>query len=113
MSIVLVVEQPEAFNPVTVYVLVTDGVTDIVVVVNDPGAQVYDVPPLAVNVELNPEHNVADDATILIVGFAYTIKFTVLVLVQPKVLVPVTVYIVVAVGLTATGVPVIPPGAQV
>lgn len=40
------------------------------VVVNDPGAQVYDIPPLAVNVELKPGHKVDDDAAILIVGFA-------------------------------------------
>lgn len=59
--------------------------------VNDPGVQVYDVPPLAVNVELKLGHNVADDAEIFTVGFANTVKVIALVLVQPKALVPVTV----------------------
>ena len=58
------------------------------------------LPPLAVKVELLPLHITGADGVIEMVGPAITLTVTVPVLWQPLLLVPVTVYSVVAVGFT-------------
>ena len=78
-----------------------EGVTAIGLPVIAPGFQVYEVAPLAVKVELCPEQIVVLDAEAFTTGKALTVTETVFVLVQPAV-VPVTVYTVNTVGLTAT-----------
>ena len=77
-----------------------------------PGFQVYEFAPVAVKVELNPIHTAVGVAAGTTVGNGTTIKFTVRVTLQPKLLVPVTEYKVVAVGLTAVTLPPITPGFQ-
>jgi hypothetical protein len=80
--------------------------------VNGPGVQVYVENPPAVKVALDPAHNVLLDATAVKVGLD-TITGRVIVFVHPKALMPVTVYVVVTVGVTTTGLLVDPPGFQV
>ena len=75
--IVLFDEQP-AVVPVTVYVVVIDGVTAITVVVCEPGNQAYVVAPLAVKVVLCPAQILKDDAEIFVVGVGVTFIVTVL-----------------------------------
>jgi len=112
MSIVLVDVQPKGVEAVTVYKVLDDGVTVIDEPVNGPGVQVYVENPPAVNVALDPAHNVLLDATAVNVGLD-TITGLVLILVHPKALIPVTVYVVVTVGVTINGLLVDPPGLKV
>ncbi len=88
--IVLVDVQPNGVEAVTVYTVLDNGVTVIDAPVNGPGVHVYVENPPAVNVTLDPAHNVLLDATVVNVGLE-TITGRVLILVQPKALIPVTV----------------------
>ena len=84
--------------PVTVYVVVDDGDAEN----DDPlpeGLHEYDVAPLADTVVLLPLQIVGEDAEADTSGTAFTVTVTVLVFVHPL-LVPVTVYVVVAEGET-------------
>lgn len=77
--------------PVTVYTVVAVGETTVVVPDNAPGFHVYDVAPLPVNVADCPAQIAVGFDIAVTVGFGFTTKFTVLVAVQPKVVVPTTV----------------------
>jgi len=84
---------PAAFVPVTVYVVVTKGVTAIADKV-EPVLHKYVLAPLADKISVVPEHiEVEGSASILTVGEAFTITFTVagVVLLQPAAVVPTTV----------------------
>jgi hypothetical protein len=100
-------EQPDAFVPVTVYVVLTVGETVIAFVVC-PVPQRYDVPPVAVSVIDVPAQGVLFDAEMFIVGVVPMVIVFVAVFVQPAAFVPVTVYVVVAVGVTVILEPVCP-----
>jgi hypothetical protein len=63
--------------------------------------------PLAVSVVLLPVHIEGAEGLIVTTGKGLTVTVTVAVLVQPAALVPVTVYVVVAVGDAVTVVPVV------
>lgn len=110
---VAVLWHPAADVPVTVYVVVAEGVTVTLVPVRLPGCQVQLGDPVAVSVDGVPEHTVAGDAVALITGTGSTVTVTVAVLVHPVGVVPVTVYVVVADGVTVTLVPVRLPGCHV
>jgi len=71
------------------------------------------VAPLAVKVAELPLQIAVGLETMVKVGVGNTRILTVLVLVQPEALVPVTVYTVVAVGVTVTLVPIKLPGTHV
>jgi hypothetical protein len=90
---VIVLVQPAADVPVTVYVVVVAGlaVTDVPVVPLSPvpGSQVYVDAPVGVNVADVPSHIVA--AGTVTTGIGLTVTITVEVLVQPAADVPVTV----------------------
>ena len=107
---VAVLLQPLAFVPVTVYVVVLAGFT-IGLPLKLPGIQLYVVPPVALRVEEAPAQIVAGDALAPIVGKGFTVIVLVAELLQPLAFVPVTVYVVVAAGVT-TGEPVKFPGIQ-
>jgi len=68
--------------------------------------------PPAVKTELAPEHIVDGDAEAVTVGVGLTVTVTDFVPVQPSVLVPVTVYVVVLVGETVLELPVPRPPDQ-
>lgn len=72
----------------------------------------YVVAPDAVSVVELPEQIVVFDAVVVTVGVVLTVINCVVVLVQPLAAVPVTVYVVVVVGETVTGLPVNDPGIQ-
>ena len=88
---VLVFVQPTRLVPVTVYVVVTVGETTVVAPVIAPVFHVKVIAPPAVKVALFPAHIVVGLETAVTVGVGRTIRFNVLVLVQPEALVPVTV----------------------
>ena len=68
--------------------------------------------PLAVNTEVAPLHIAAGLADAVTVGNGFTVTLTVVVPVHPVVLVPVTVYVVVALGVTVLLAPVPNPPDQ-
>jgi hypothetical protein len=70
---------------------------------------VYVIAPLGVSVEQKVRQMAVGLAATVIVGFGLTVTSTVLVPAQPPVL-PVTVYVVVIVGVTVTGLPPSEPG---
>jgi hypothetical protein len=111
--LVAIFVQPVALVPVTVYVVVAVGDT----VTDDPdklpGFQVYVAAPFAVSVVVPPEQIVLNDALLLTEGRGLTVIVLVAIFVQPVALVPVTVYVVVAVGDTVTEDPDKLPGFQV
>jgi hypothetical protein len=73
---VAVLEHPAPFEPVTVYVVVTDGETPTLVPLNDPGIQVYVAAPAPVSVAVLPTHiGPLDDA--VTVGGGPTVTVTV------------------------------------
>jgi len=110
---VAVLVQPFAPVPVTVNVVVVEGETTMFAPVNDPGIQVYDVPPDAMSVAALPEQIVGLVVVTVMFGAGFTVIVRVAVFVQPFAFVPVTVYVVVPVGETVTGLPVSDPGIQV
>jgi hypothetical protein len=105
-------ELQPAEAPLTVYTVVLVGDTTAELPLSTPGFHVYEVAPVAVKVELNPIHTAVGEAAGTTVGKGTTIKFMVRVTLQPKLLVPVTEYKVVAVGLTAATLAAITPGFQ-
>jgi hypothetical protein len=98
---------PLAAVTVTKYVVVVVGATTILGDV-EPSDHRYEIPPVAVNVAICPEHTMGGEA--VEVAFIWlTVTVTLAVLVQLKVLVTVTVYVVVVVGLCVTTW-LVPPG---
>ena len=91
---------PAVLVPVTVYVVVALSVTVLLAPVPNPPDQLYVFAPLAVNSELAPEHIAVGLADADTVGNGFTITLTVAVPVHPAALVPVTVYVVVELGVT-------------
>jgi hypothetical protein len=71
-------------------VVFTVGDTTILLPVNAPGFHVYVVAPLAVSVALLPIQMLGEVAEAVTVGFGVTLRLTVLVVGQPKPLIPVT-----------------------
>ena len=71
------------------------------------------VAPFAVKVEEAPIQIAVGFARAVIVGTGVTTRLNVVVLVQPKAVLPVTVYTVVAVGVTTIAEPVKAPGFHV
>jgi hypothetical protein len=100
------------FAPITVYVVLAEGLTTTLAPVKLPGFQVYEAAPDAVKVVCAPAQITVGLALAVTVGFGLTVRASVLVLVQLLV-VPVTVYIVVEEGDTVTLDPVRFPGFQV
>jgi hypothetical protein len=88
---VCVVAQPSVFVPTTEYVVVVAGVTETEEPVNAPGFHVYEVAPLAVNVEVLPGQITVGDTEAIIVGVAMMVIAMVPVEVHPAALAPVTV----------------------
>lgn len=109
---VAVFEQPEEV-PVTVYVVVEDGLTETEVPESAPGIQLYVDAPEAVIVVLLPAQIAAEVVIVVTVGVGLTVMVRVAVFVQPFAPVPVTVYVVVVAGETVTVVPVSAPGFHV
>jgi hypothetical protein len=83
-----------------VYVVVALGVTVLLAPLPNPPDQLYVFAPLAVNTEVAPLHIAAGLAVAVTVGNGLTVTLTVAVPEHPAVLVPVTVYVVVALGVT-------------
>jgi hypothetical protein len=92
-------EHPAELNPVTEYVVVDPGLTKILDDVA-PVLHVYEFAPEALNVTELPAHIAFADALTVTDGKAFTVTATVATLVHPPAPVPVTVYVVVEVGLT-------------
>ena len=88
--------------PVTVYIVVFSGVTCLLLPSPRLLSQVYEVAPVAVSVALKPAH-IGLTGLILTGGQLLTVTVTVAVLEQPLAPVPVTVYVVVPVGVTVYG----------
>ena len=65
------------------------------------------VAPVAVSVDDPPGHTEAGDAAAVTTGIGFTVIVTVAVLTHPAAEVPVTVYVVVAVGVAVTEAPVV------
>lgn len=78
-----------------------------------PGFHVNEVAPIAPIVAVLPAQIVVDAAPTVNVGIGLTVSDTVCEFVHPLIELPVTVYIVVAVGVTTVAVPVNAPGFQV
>lgn len=97
--------------PVIVYTVVDDGVavTLAPVVADNPlaGSQVYAAPPDAVSVVDEPLQIGLTPALTVMVGNAFTVTDIEAVLLQPAALVPVTVYVILLVGLAVTVAPVV------
>jgi len=74
---------------------------------------VYDVAPKADKVAVLPTQIAVVLKAAVTVGFATTIKLTVVLAIHPNVVVPDTEYVVVTVGDTLTGDPINAPGFQV
>jgi hypothetical protein len=98
--IVAVSKQPAEEVPITVYVVEALGETEIDAPVWLPGDQAYVVAPLAVNNVDSPLHIIGSLVLAKTLGSVLTVTVIMLVLTQPALLVPVTVYVVVAVGDT-------------
>ena len=92
--------------------VVTVGLTVTEAVVEPPGFQVYVLAPLAVSAVEFPIQMPGVGLEIATVGKALTVMAAVVELVHTP-LAPVSVYVVVTVGLTATVAVVAPPGLQV
>jgi len=96
--------QPAADVPVTVYVLVEAGLT-LIDVPDVPVLHAYVLAPDPVRVELLPAQILPGDAEAVTVGIGDTVTETEAVFEQPAEDVPVTVYVVVDVGVTESEVP--------
>jgi hypothetical protein len=111
VSITVAVEvQPAPLVPVTVYVVVVIGLTVTVCPVRFPGIQEKEAAPFAVSVLLCPVQIAGGEAETVTLGRGFTVRITVVVLLQPFPSVPVTVYVAVAVGHTLTFAPLKLPG---
>ena len=71
------------------------------------------MPPSAVKVAVEPKHIAVGLELAVTVGLNITVIAMVFVAIQPKAVVPDTVYTVLVIGLTVTVVPIEPPGFQV
>ena len=112
-SRVAVFVQPVAVKvPVTVYVVVEVGDTVIEPPLNEPGIHVYVFAPVPVIVTDEPIQIAVEDVVVPVGGKGFTVIVLVAVVIQPVALVPVTVYVVVAVGATFTEAPLKLPGIQ-
>jgi hypothetical protein len=98
--------------PVTVYVVVEVGDTVLLEPLPKPPDQLYVLAPLALIVELLPVHMDVGLADAVTVGNGFTVTLTVAVPVHPAALVPVTVYVVVVLGVTVLLTPVPNPPDQ-
>lgn len=112
-EIVLVFTHPLAFVPLTVYNVVVLGVTLTLLPEIEPGIHVYVTAPVDERVEELPEQILVGLALAIIVGLGIIFIVIVLLEVQPNVFEPVTVYVVVTLGVTVIELPVNPPGAHV
>jgi hypothetical protein len=101
--------QPFAPVPVTVYVVVVVGETVTGFPLKLPGIHVYEVAPEPVRSVEPPLQMVGLVAVAVTVGVGFTVTVTCAWLEHPP-LVPVTVYVVVVVGVTVTGFPLRFPG---
>ena len=108
---VAVPEHPSDVIPVTVYVVVPVGDTVLELPLPKLCDQLYVFAPLAVNTELAPLHIAAGLADALTDGNGFTVTLTVAVPVHPAVVVPVTEYVVVELGVTVM-LAVLPPVFQ-
>ena len=99
-----------ALLPFKVYIVVAEGLTFIVLPVRFPGLQVYVLAPLAVKVAEFPLQIVAEltDST----GLGMTVTVAVTGVAEQLALLPFSVYIVVAAGLTVIMFPLKFPGLQ-
>jgi len=97
---VAVPEHPSDVIPVTVYVVVPVGDTVLELPLPKLCDQLYVFAPLAVNTELAPLHIAAGLAVAVTDGNGFTVTLTVAVPVHPAVVVPVTEYVVVELGVT-------------
>lgn len=86
----LVAVHAPPFDPVTVYTVVTVGVTILVLPVTAPGIQVYVVAPTAVKVEASPLQIIVGEAVAVNVIPGVTTTLTVFVPIHPELL-PLTV----------------------
>jgi len=102
---------PAVLVPVTVYVVVALGVTVLLAPLPNPPDQLYVFAPLAVSTEVAPLHIAAGLAVALTDGNGFTVTLTVAVAVHPAVVVPVTEYVVVELGVTVM-LAVLPPVFQ-
>ena len=102
---------PAVLVPVTVYVVVPVGDTVLEFPLPKVCDQLYVFAPLAVSTEVAPLHIAAGLAETLTVGKEFTVTLTVAVPVHPAVLVPVTEYVVVVLGVTVM-LAVLPPVFQ-
>ena len=109
---VFVFTHPLASVPVTVYVVVAEGETETVVPLSDPGIQSYVFAPTPVSEAEVPLQIEEGEPEAVTVGREFTVTDTVCVFVHPNEDVPVTVYVVFAVGETTTDEPDIDPGIQ-
>jgi hypothetical protein len=107
------VEEHVPLVPVTVYVVVEDGLTVTEVPLSAPGFHVYVVAPDAVSVVDVPSQMVIADGETVTVGVGTTVTVTCAEEVQPFAAVPTIVYVVVAAGVTVTVVPLNAPGFHV
>lgn len=98
-TVALAVLVAPAFVPVQEYVVVVAGLTTMLAEVS-PVLHTYVSAPEAVNVVDCPSQIVEGDATIETLGKAITTMVTCAVFEQPFTSVPVTVYVVVTLGLT-------------
>jgi hypothetical protein len=97
--------QPSGVVPVTEYVAVAVGLTVTFELVPNPLDQLNVVPgisELTIKLELSPRQISDGVALAVIVGNGWTVTETSAVPVQPSIVVPVTEYVVVAIGLTVT-----------
>jgi hypothetical protein len=97
--------QPSGVVPVTEYVVVAVGLTVTFGFVPNPFDQLNVVPiisELTINSEFSPRQISVGLAVTVIIGNGWTVTVTSAVPVQPSGVVPVTEYVVVAVGLTVT-----------
>jgi len=107
--------QPSGVVPVTEYVVVAVGLTVTFGLVPNPFDQLNVVPmisELTVKSELSFRQISVGVALAVIVGNGFTVTLTVAVPVHPAVLVPVTVYVVVELGVTVLLAPVPNPPDQ-
>jgi len=104
-------EQPLMSVPETVYAVVTDGITTSDCAV-PPVLHAYVSAPLAVKVSLVAKQMFPDVALAVTTGRLFTGKVNVSELTQPLASVPVTVYVVVAPGVSVTLEPTRLPGCQ-
>jgi hypothetical protein len=107
MVIALTAEQPAALDPVTLYVVVTDGLTVILADVA-PLLHTKLDPPDAVKMVDAPGQMVSTDALTLMTGAAPTTMVILSIAEHPAAFVPVTLYVVVTDGLTVMLVEVAP-----